>query len=121
MSVSVTTKNINKQRGLTAGILVSVDVKHHVYLTRAMLTALSSEEERSCRDGEYTRRSSDRKSGYLIQRQACYKNPTKVTPSAGAVRESRWTSWAVRPNEPSGFRGRKELLNRASALVTTCP
>ena len=28
---------------------------------------------------------------------------------------------AVRPNEPSGFRGRKELLNRASALVTTCP
>ena len=31
-------------------------------------------------------------------------------------------SWAVRPNdEPSGFRGRKELLNRASALVTTCP
>ena len=30
-------------------------------------------------------------------------------------------SWAVRPNEPSGFRGRKELLNRASALVTACP
>jgi len=28
---------------------------------------------------------------------------------------------AVRPNEPSDFRGRKELLNRASALVTTCP
>ena len=34
---------------------------------------------------------------------------------------SRWTSWAVRPNELSGFRGRKDLLNRASALVTTCP
>ena len=33
--------------------------------------------------------------------------------------ESRWASWAVRPNEPSGFRGRKDLLNRASALVTT--
>ena len=30
-------------------------------------------------------------------------------------------SWAVRPNEPSGFRGCKDLLNRASALVTTCP
>ena len=31
-------------------------------------------------------------------------------------------SWAVRPNEPSaGFRGRKDLLNRASALVATCP
>ena len=29
--------------------------------------------------------------------------------------------WAVRPNEPSGFRGRKDLLHRASALVTTCP
>ena len=41
--------------------------------------------------------------------------------SSGAVWESRWTSWAVRPNEPSGFRGRKELLNRASALVTTYP
>ena len=40
--------------------------------------------------------------------------------SSGAVWESRWPSWAVRPNEPSGFRGRKELLNRASALVTTC-
>ena len=25
------------------------------------------------------------------------------------------------PNEPSGFRGREDLLNRASALVTTCP
>ena len=30
-------------------------------------------------------------------------------------------SWAVRPNEPSGFRGRKDLLNCALALVTTCP
>ena len=26
-----------------------------------------------------------------------------------------------RPNKPSGFHGRKELLNHASALVTTCP
>ena len=26
-----------------------------------------------------------------------------------------------RPNEPSGFCGRKDLLHRASALVTTCP
>ena len=41
--------------------------------------------------------------------------------SSGAVWESRWTSWAVHPNEPSGFRGRKDLLNCASALVTTCP
>ena len=28
---------------------------------------------------------------------------------------------AVHPNEPSGFRGHKELLHRASALVTACP
>ena len=44
-----------------------------------------------------------------------------VSHSSGAVWESRWTSWVVRPNEPSGFRGRKDLLHRASALVTTCP
>ena len=28
--------------------------------------------------------------------------------------------WAVRPNEASGFRGRKVILNHASALVTAC-
>ena len=33
----------------------------------------------------------------------------------------RWPSWAGRPNEPSGFRGRKAILNHASALVTACP
>ena len=41
--------------------------------------------------------------------------------SSGAVWESRWPSWAVRPNAPSGFRGRKAILNHASALVTACP
>ena len=41
--------------------------------------------------------------------------------SSGAVWESRWPSWAVRPNEPSGFRGCKAILNHASALVTACP
>ena len=35
--------------------------------------------------------------------------------------ESRWPSWAVRPNEPSGFLGRKAILNHASALVSACP
>ena len=35
--------------------------------------------------------------------------------------ESRWPSWAVRPNEPSGFRRRKATLNHASALVSACP
>ena len=43
------------------------------------------------------------------------------THSSGAVWESRWPSWAVRPNEPSGFRGRKAILNHASALVSVCP
>ena len=41
--------------------------------------------------------------------------------SSGAVWESRWPSWAVHPNEPSGFRGRKAILNHASALVSACP
>ena len=41
--------------------------------------------------------------------------------SSGAVWESRWPPWAVRPNEPSGIRGRKAILNHASALVSACP
>ena len=40
---------------------------------------------------------------------------------SSAVWESRWPSWAVRPNKPSGFHGRKDLLNHASASVTACP
>ena len=40
---------------------------------------------------------------------------------SSAVWESRWSSWAVHPNEPSGFHGREELLNHASALVSACP
>ena len=35
--------------------------------------------------------------------------------------ESRWPSLAVHLNEPSGFPGRKDLLNHASALVSACP
>ena len=56
-------------------------------------------------------------------REVLYKEELRCRQihSSGAVSESRWTSWADRPNEPSGFRGRKEFLNRASALVTTCP
>ena len=30
--------------------------------------------------------------------------------SSGAVRKSRWPSWAFRPNEPYGFRGRKATM-----------
>ena len=40
--------------------------------------------------------------------------------SSGAVWESRWPSWAFRPNEPCGFRGRKAILNHAHALVSAC-
>ena len=75
---------------------VSVDVKHHVYLVR-WLSIRSVEEDK-------------RKEKWMNSRH-----------SSGAVWESRWPSWAVRPNELSGFRGRKELLNRASSLVTACP
>ncbi len=57
--------------------MVSVDVKHHVYL----LTYIGDQ-------------------------------------SSGAVRESRWPSWAFRPNEPYGFRGRKDLLNHAHACLS---
>ena len=34
---------------------------------------------------------------------------------------SRWPSWAFRPNEPCGFRGRKAILKHAPALVSACP
>ena len=37
---------------------------------------------------------------------------------SGAVWESRWPSWAGRPNEPSCFRGRKAILNHALALIS---
>ena len=58
---------------------------------------------------------------YENTKTTSHVSPSYQVHSSGAVWESRWTSWAVRPNEPSGFRGRKELLNRALALVTTCP
>ena len=46
----------------------------------------------------------------------------KLVRWANSIRDSSGAvSWAVCPNEPSGFRGRKNLLNRASALVITCP
>ena len=37
------------------------------------------------------------------------------------LKEEYGIDGAVHPNKPSGFRGRKELLNHALALVTTCP
>ena len=41
--------------------------------------------------------------------------------SSGAESKSLWPFWAVLPNEPYGFRGRKAILNHAHALVTVCP
>ena len=38
--------------------------------------------------------------------------------SSGAVRKSRWLSWAFRPNEPYGFCGRKAALNHACLRQT---
>ena len=36
-----------------------------------------------------------------------HKDPGRRAESSGAVRKSRWPSWAFRPNEPYGFCGRK--------------
>ena len=64
---------------------------------------------------------------FASRNQACTRTFIKdeanqgLGDSSGAVWESRWPSWAVRPNEPSGFRGRKAILNHASALVSACP
>ena len=48
----------------------------------------------------------------LLSYILCYQ-AIDINHSSGAVWESRWPSWAVRPNEPSGFREHKELLNHA--------
>ena len=71
----------------------SVDVKHHVYL----LTRLNFTHHHSL------------------------TSSSRLNQTSGAVQESRWPSWAARPNEPSGFRGRKAILTHALALVSACP
>ena len=58
---------------------------------------------------------------YCTFHRIMYPGYMLIVHSSGAVWESRWPSWAVRPNEPSGFRGRKAVLNHASALVSACP
>ena len=44
--------------------------------------------------------------------------PKAFGQSPGAVWKSRWSSWAFRPNQPYGFRGRKAMLNHWSQLVS---
>ena len=56
-----------------------------------------------------------------MTRLASHTAGCAVCRGSGAVRESRWPSWAVRPNQHSGFRGRKDLSDHASALVSACP
>ena len=61
---------------------------------------------------------------HLVSLQAClYKEMCLYNAghSSGAVCESRWPSWAARPNEPYGFRGRKAIWNHAHTLVSACP
>ena len=61
---------------------------------------------------------------HALSRWNCYLHrttETMCTHSSGAVWKSRWPSWAIRPNEPYGSRGRKATLNHASALVSACP
>ena len=48
------------------------------------------------------------------------KKTKTLKQSSGAVLKSRWPSWALRPNELYGFRGRKAILNHAHALVSAC-
>ena len=72
-----------------------MDVKHHVYL----LTRLN----------------------FTHHHSLTSSSSSRLNQTSGAVLESRWPSWAVRPNVPSGFRGRKAILTHALALVSACP
>ena len=54
-------------------------------------------------------------------RLKCVNTGSSNNHSSGAVWESRWPSWAVRPYEPHGFHGRKAILNRAHGLVSPGP
>ena len=72
-----------------------------------------SEEERSVRDGVYISSSERHKAG------ACDEGGKLIVQELCESRGGR--HWAVRPNEPSGFRGRKAILNHASASVSACP
>ena len=53
----------------------------------------------------------DTKDVYLYTRFAEFRSCVKVEVAV----------LTFRPNEPYGFRGRKAILNRASALVIICP
>ena len=109
-------------------LVVSVDVKRHVYWSAAHSAVRAALRPRrrgvTLKEREIAGRASDRvqveRVDYVAERTHC-GNRTKRDHSSGAVWEWGWQSWAVRPNQPSGFRGRKAILNHASALVSACP
>ena len=47
--------------------------------------------------------------------------PNRLSQGLGKLVPLRAALYSKGHCTPSGFRGRKDLLNRASALVTTCP
>ena len=49
----------------------------------------------------------------------CSVNP--AVPYAQVIVQELCESRGGRPDEPYGFRGRKAILNHASALVSACP
>ena len=78
--------------------LTSEDIKHHFII----ISRTTCERSESARE----------------RKIALYK---KVINNGCNIVQELCESRGGRPNEPSGFRGRKAILNHASALVTTCP
>ena len=59
--------------------------------------------------------------GIKLKLETTYSDPGPRPPPPPPFPQSRGPSWAARPNEPSGFRGRKAVLNYAHQLVSACP
>ena len=61
----------------------------------------------------------------LVTRADCLAGDKSARSEAGSysllIVQELCGSRGGRPNEPSGFRGRKAILNHASALVSACP
>ena len=52
----------------------------------------------------------------FVSKQCTKRVMLVVMSDQNVIVQELWPSWAVRPNEPYGFRGRKAVLNHASAL-----
>ena len=92
---------------------------------RAVGHALESRVVQATRCSPLAWRSTDRMFRLRQVIQKAVASILRTSQSSGAVRNSRWLSWASRVNEPYGFCGSKatlnRALNRASALGTVCP